>query len=91
VLSGGPQVACGRSRGALYELYEEQESGVRSPHHPRIVHHPDGPWVVECRQCRDDRSSAVPIGIGLPLADRLTAERLAENHAGPAGMAAGGR
>jgi hypothetical protein len=75
--------------GALYE--EEQEVDVRSPHHPRIVHRPDGPWVVECRQCRDDRSSSVPIGIGLPLADQLTAERLAENHAGPAGMPAGGR
>ena len=51
---------------------------MRSPHHPRIVHHPDGPWVVECRQCRDDRSSSVPIGIGLPLADqtdRRTARR----------------
>jgi hypothetical protein len=79
------------AEGALYELYEEQEVGVRSPHHPRVVHHPDGPWVVECRQCRDDRSSSVPIGIGLPLADQLTAERLAENHAGPARTAAGGR
>jgi hypothetical protein len=72
------------------ELEEEQEVGVRSPHHPRIVHRPDGPWVVECRQCREDRSSSVPIGIGLPLADQVTAERLAENHARP-GMASSSR
>ncbi len=38
-----------------------------------------------------DQAHSVPIGIGLPLADRLTAERLAENHAGPAGVPAGGR
>jgi hypothetical protein len=72
-------------------LLEEQEVGVRSVHHPRIIHRPDGPWVVECRQCRDDRSSSVPIGIGLPLPDQVTAERLAENHAGPRRMVAGGR
>jgi hypothetical protein len=87
--------ACSRPTGrvppAEGALYEEQEVGVRSPHHPRIVHRPDGPWVVECRQCRDDNSASMPIGIGLPLADRLTAERLVENHAGPAGRTGGGR
>ena len=72
-------------------LLEEQEVGVRSPHHPRVIHRPDGPWVVECRQCRDDRSSSVPIGIGLPLPDQVTAERLAENHAGPRRTVAGSR
>jgi len=70
-------------------LLEEQEVRVRSPHHPRIIHRPDGPWVVECRECRDDRSSTVPIGIGLPLPDQVTAERLAENHAGHRRMVGG--
>jgi hypothetical protein len=36
--------------------------------------------VVECRECRNDRTSALPIGIGMPLQDRETAERLRENH-----------
>jgi hypothetical protein len=64
---------------------------VRSAHQPSIVHRPDGPWVVECRQCRDDKSSSVPIGIGMPLPDRVTAQRLAENHAGPSGLTAATR
>ena len=59
---------------------------MRSPHQPRIIHRPDGPWVVECKQCRDDTSSSVPIGIGMPLPDQVTAERLAENHARPVRM-----
>ena len=67
---------------------EEQEVGVRVAHYPRIIHRPDGPWVVECRQCRDDRSASIPIGIGLPLPDQITAERLVENHVGPSGMTA---
>jgi hypothetical protein len=63
---------------------------VRNPHQPRIIHRPDGFWVVECRQCRDDKTSSVPIGIGMPLPDRMTAQRLAENHAGPPRMVAAG-
>ena len=50
-------------------------------HHPRIAQHPDRTWVVECLECRKDLSSAVPIGIGMPLRDRETAERLRDNHA----------
>jgi len=50
-------------------------------HHPTIAQRPDRRWVVECPQCRSDRSSSLPIGIGMPLADRHTAERLRENHA----------
>jgi hypothetical protein len=64
---------------------------VRVPHKPRIIHRPDGPWVVECRQCREDKSSSVPIGIGMPLPDRMTAERLAENHSDPMRVVTGGR
>ena len=37
--------------------------------------------MVECAQCRNDLGSTVPIGIGMPLRDRETAERLRDNHA----------
>jgi hypothetical protein len=56
---------------------------VRTAHTPRIIERPNGHWVVECRQCSEDRTSAVPIGIGMPLPDKLTAERLAQNHRTP--------
>jgi hypothetical protein len=36
---------------------------------------------VECAQCHNDPASTVPIGIGMPLQDRETAERLRDNHA----------
>ena len=67
----------------LASLAQEQEAVVRKPHVPRIVQRPNGAWVVECQQCAEDRSSSVPIGIGIPLPDKVTAERLAENHRGP--------
>jgi len=57
-----------------------QELGMQN-HHPIISRGPDRSWVVECAQCRDDVTSAVPIGIGMPLQDRETAERLRDNHA----------
>jgi hypothetical protein len=50
-------------------------------HHPIITQGPDRTWLVECAQCRNDVTSAVPIGIGMPLQDRETAERLRDNHA----------
>ena len=54
---------------------------MRSVHQPQIVELRGGRWMVECLACRSDHRSEVPIGIGLALPDRLTAERLAENHA----------
>ncbi len=51
-------------------------------HQPRVTQGPDRSWVVDCAQCRNDPTSDVPIGIGMPLRDRETAERLRENHAG---------
>ena len=50
-------------------------------HHPKVTQRPDRAWVVECAQCRNDLASTVPIGIGMPLRDRETAERLRDNHA----------
>jgi hypothetical protein len=39
-----------------------------------------GACLVECPECRQGRASDVPIGIGLPMFDRITAELLADNH-----------
>jgi hypothetical protein len=59
---------------------------MRSLHNPKIVDLHDGRWIVECLACRNDRAAEVPIGIGMPLPDRMTAERLAENHSRAQGM-----
>jgi hypothetical protein len=50
-------------------------------HYPKITQGPDRTWVVECIQCRNDTQSDLPIGIGMPLQDLATAERLRNNHA----------
>jgi hypothetical protein len=50
-------------------------------HNPKITQRPDRTWVVECIQCRNDTQSDLPIGIGMPLHDFATAERLRDNHA----------
>jgi hypothetical protein len=59
---------------------ERAGAGMQN-HHPKISQRPDRAWVVECAQCRNDVASTVPIGIGMPLRDRETAERLRDNHA----------
>jgi hypothetical protein len=58
---------------------------MHGPHHPKVARRPDGTWVVECAQCVADRTSDIPIGIGMPLLTKETAELLRENHAGPFG------
>ncbi len=50
-------------------------------HHPSVTQRPDRTWVVDRAQCRNDPTPAVPIGIGMPLQERETAERLRDNHA----------
>lgn len=50
-------------------------------HSPEITKGPNRTWVVECIQCRNDTQSDLPIGIGMPLHDFETAERLRDNHA----------
>jgi hypothetical protein len=49
-------------------------------HYPKITQGPDRTWLVECAQCRNDAQSDLPIGIGMPLRDLETAERLRDNH-----------
>jgi hypothetical protein len=53
---------------------------MQSPHSPTIIDCNDGTCLVECPQCNQGRMSDIPIGIGLPMFDRITAELLAENH-----------
>ena len=61
---------------------------MRAPHHPTIKMMERG-WVVDCPECRRDaRGGQLPIGIGMLLESKLTAERLRENHAGPSIAAA---
>jgi hypothetical protein len=53
---------------------------MHSPHTPRVIDVGEDACVVECPQCREGRSVDVPIGIGIPMRDRITAELLAGNH-----------
>ena len=67
---------------------------MRTPHHPTIRRHHQC-WVVDCPEClqaaqsRNEGHGDLPIGIGMPLESRLTAERMKENHAGPKIITAG--
>ena len=63
----------------LHKVHGEEKE--MQTHHPRITHGHDRTWVVECLECRSDTQSDLPIGIGMPLRDRETAERLRDNHA----------
>jgi hypothetical protein len=73
------------SLGAAGRYGSAPQGNVQEPamqnHFPKIAQRPDTTWVVECAQCRNDLASTVPIGIGMPLRDRETAERLRDNHA----------
>ena len=65
---------------------------MHSPHIPKVIDLSDGECSVECPQCRRGPASDVPIGIGLPMRDRITAELLAQNHRDEHGsFAAAGR
>jgi hypothetical protein len=57
---------------------------MRAPHHPRIMAVDRG-WVIECRECQlEARGGQLPpVGIGMLLESKETAERLRHNHAGP--------
>ena len=58
-------------------------TSVSTPHQPEVVYRGDGTWVVECAQCRRDRTSAMPVGIGLVVHSRVVAEMIRDNHRGP--------
>lgn len=51
-------------------------------HKPKLVHRlVDDTWMVDCLECRDEGNP--PIGIGLPVQDRIAAEMIRDNHQGP--------
>ncbi len=60
---------------------------MREFHHPTIRRHGEC-WMLDCPECQRDARARqygheeLPIGIGMPLDSRLTAEMLQENHAG---------
>jgi hypothetical protein len=42
---------------------------------------PDGRWEVRCRDCEQRVDQSLPLGIGVPIADRFEAESILRNHA----------
>lgn len=70
-----------RSLKALGNCPEECEvSGTQTPHDPKVSQRNDGSWIVHCSECLRSPDGEWPIGIGMPLNSRSTAERLRENH-----------
>jgi hypothetical protein len=57
------------------------EAPLKPLHEPVVHRRTDGFWEVTCVGCRLDATCEIPIGIGLPLRSRATAERLLQNHA----------
>jgi len=51
-------------------------------HEPSLVQRPDRCWEVVCPQCLNDKTLETPIGIGLRMRDRRSAEMVVENHRG---------
>ena len=70
-----------RSLAALGICPEEYEvSGILPRHEPKVSRRNDGSWIVHCSECLRSPDGEYPIGIGMPLNSRLTAERLKANH-----------
>jgi hypothetical protein len=70
-----------RSLAALGICPEEYEvSGIQARHEPKVSQRNDGSWIVHCSECLRSPDGECPIGIGMPLNSRLTAERLKANH-----------
>lgn len=54
----------------------------RDRHDPRLLERPDGRFEVRCLQCdRNGDPASLPIGIGMPIANRVEAESILRNHA----------
>ena len=51
-------------------------------HEPTLVRLNDGRWEVRCTECATGSAEAMPIGIGLPVANQVEAEWIVRNHGG---------
>jgi hypothetical protein len=58
-------------------------STMSASHKPQVQRCGEGIWRVTCVACSGEEAagSEVPVGIGLPVHSRLSAEWLARNHA----------
>jgi hypothetical protein len=57
------------------------EAPLRTRHEPVVHRRTDGLWEVRCLGCWLDPNGDLPIGIGMPLRSRSTAERIVAIHA----------
>jgi hypothetical protein len=70
-----------RSSAALGICLEECEVvAMQTLHHPKVSERNDGSWIVNCSEYLRSPDGEWPIGIGMPLDSRLTADRLKANH-----------
>ena len=59
-------------------------SKAKVQHSPQLVHRPDGRFEIRCPECERKVGETRPIGIGLPITNRIEAESIMQNHAGRA-------
>jgi hypothetical protein len=68
-------------QGSAGESVPTTSGGGPEQHRTMLLHRPDGRWEVICLQCLQSRDHAAPIGIGVPIVNRVEAEGIARNHA----------
>ena len=49
-------------------------------HHPAVLRHGDGRWVVRCPECQQTQVVEVLIGIGAPVQSEHEAQMMRDNH-----------
>jgi hypothetical protein len=54
-------------------------------HHPEVLRHYDGRWVVRCPECQRIEVAEVLIGIGAPVRSEHEAQMMRDNHVGRRG------
>jgi hypothetical protein len=56
-------------------------------HHPEVLRHDDGRWLVRCPECQRTEMVEVLIGIGAPVRSEYEAQMMRDNHLGRRGRA----
>jgi hypothetical protein len=49
-------------------------------HHPEVLRHRDGQWMVQCPECQLGGAREVLIGIGAPVHSEHEAQLMRDNH-----------